>query len=157
GLPTDQAYYADTDRSGALWVTSAVGVSRIDVASPATFFDMRDGIRLSNTSDIVRFEGRLLAATQNGVLVFHPSVTGAPAHFTPIAGVSNQCWKFLVTDAQPGRPSQLLVASSDGVFQIVGEKAVPVVSSVAGSFNAATLARFADDPNRIWVGLFNGM
>src|SRR5262245_38277934 len=157
GLPTVQAYYANTDRSGALWLTTAVGVSRIDVASPATFFDTRDGLRLSNASDIVRFEGRLMAATSNGVVVFHPATAGSPARFTAVAGVTNQCWRFLVTEAQPGRPSQLLVASSDGVFQIAGDRAIPVVLSVAGSYNAATLARFAGGPNRIWVGLFNGM
>jgi len=157
GLSTDQTYYVDVDRSGALWVATQVGVSRVDIASPASFFDGRDGLPSGGFNDIIRFEHRLLGATNRGVVVLHPATVTSPARFTFVSGINNQTWKFLVTPDRPGRPPQLLAAGSDGLFRIVGETATALQPSIAGSFNNAFLAQFPDDPDRIWAALFNGL
>jgi signal transduction histidine kinase/CheY-like chemotaxis protein/ligand-binding sensor domain-containing protein len=154
GLPADQTYYVTSDRTGGLWVGTGSGVARVETPSPVSFFDERDGV--GSASDAARFRGRLYISGQNGIVYLQPAVGASPARFLPVRGIANQTWQLLETKPSPGRPAQLLAAASDGLFAVDGDAATVVQASVGGSLNVATILQSTIDPDRLWVGLFNG-
>jgi len=75
-----------------------------------------------------------------------------------VAGVANQCWAFMeFNDPDAKGASQLLLSASDGLYRIVGERAVPIVESLNRSFGAFVTVQSRIDPHRVWVGLADGL
>jgi signal transduction histidine kinase/CheY-like chemotaxis protein/ligand-binding sensor domain-containing protein len=155
GLPTDQTYYVAADRTGGVWIGTGTGLARVETPSPVSFFDERDGV--GSASDAARFGGRLYVSGQNGIVYLQPATSASPPRFLPVRGIGNQTWQLLETKPSPGRPAQLLAPASDGLFAVDGDAATVIEASVGGSFNAATILQSAIDPERLWVGLFNGL
>jgi signal transduction histidine kinase/CheY-like chemotaxis protein len=158
GLRDDSVYYVLADRQGALWLALADGLARVETPSPASFLGESDGAPAS-ISAMIRHEGSLYVATGQGAYRLSPQTgpSGFP-RFVPVSGVQGQCWSLLdVTDPEGKRPPELLLAASDGVFRIDGDKATAIVPSVARSYNAAVLKRSEAHPERVWVGLFDGL
>jgi len=168
GLRSDGVYFVHPDRQGALWLGLASGIARVETPSPVTFFGEQSGIE-GGVTQFVRHRGRLYIVTENGAYHLRPAADGRAgaaaqrwAEFRPVANTSaqgwSQSWWFLsMTDLDGGRGSSLLVATSDGVFEIDGETATIVRPSVARSFNASVLVRSKKDPSRVYVGLFDGL
>ncbi len=154
GLQTNQTYYVTADRTDGLWVGTAAGLARVETPSPASFFDEPT---IGGSSGAARFRGRLYVSGQNGILYLQPAEGASAARFLPVRGIANQTWQLLETKPSPGRPAQLLAAASDGLFTIDGDTATVIQPSVGGNFNAATLLQSKIDPDRVWVGLFNGL
>ncbi len=164
----DSLYYVFPDRQGALWLGMDGGIARVETPSPVSLFDRTSGLAGGSVSYIHRHAGILYAATSRGVYYLDASSTatrpGLPrlntASFSPVKGISTtvQCWWFLSVDDPAGRgPSQLLVATGDGLFRIDRDRAVPIRESVAGSFQPAVLYRSKRHPGRVFVGLFDGL
>jgi signal transduction histidine kinase/CheY-like chemotaxis protein len=164
----DSLYAVYPDRQGALWVGMDGGIARVETPSPLSAFDRTTGLAGGSVSHIHRHAGVLYVATSRGVYYLTPSgpppQPGMPrqsaATFAPVDGISTtvQCWWFLtVSDpSAPGR-SRLLTATGDGLYEIVGSKAVPVRESVAGSFQPAVLLASKRSPGRVFIGLFDGL
>ena len=159
GLRDSSAYYAMTDRQGALWIGLATGLSRVETLSPASFFAEADGLPPIGQSRLVRHQGHLYSATGAGVFVLQSKVAGAPfARFARVSGISSQAWDLLeFTDPAGQHAPDLLAAASDGVFRIDGDKSTTIVSSVGRSFNASVLLKSKVNGTRVWVGLFDGL
>ena len=69
-----------------------------------------------------------------------------------------QTWWLVSVDDPTGRtPSQLLVATGVGVYRIDGHRAVAIREAFDGSFQASVLYRSKRNPNRVFVGLFDGL
>jgi signal transduction histidine kinase/CheY-like chemotaxis protein len=154
GLQTNQAYYVTADRTGGLWVGTSSGLARVETPSPASFFD---DPTVGGASSAARFRDRLYVSGQNGILYLQPASGTSPAKFLSVRGIANQTWQLLEAKPSPKRPAQLLAAASDGLFTIDGDTATVIQPSVGGSFNVATLLQSKIDPDRVWVGLFNGL
>ena len=75
GLPSDVVYYAMPDKEGAVWLALDSGLARLEVPSPASFFDPQEGLP-SQPFDMVRVDGRLYAAVQTGVFYLAPAGPG---------------------------------------------------------------------------------
>jgi signal transduction histidine kinase/DNA-binding response OmpR family regulator len=166
GLP-QQAYYVASDRQGALWLELDDGIARVETPSPISVFDRASGLT-GSVSYIYRHLGTLYVATAKGVYYLASSGStsrpGAPLRttsaFVPVEGIgsNDQSWWFVSVDDPSGRtPPQLLAATSDGVYRIEGHKAVVIRQSVAGSFAASVVYRSKRNPNRVFVGLFDGL
>ncbi|HSF19235.1 MAG TPA: ATP-binding protein [Vicinamibacteria bacterium] len=168
GLTTDSVYALFADVQGGLWLGLDGGIARVETPSPLSVFDpAATGLR--SITAIQRYEETLYVATGRGVYRLRPRSSESSqrgtsassfADFVPIRGIdmSSQAWWFLLMEDPDGkRPSQLLVAVGDGVYRIEGERATPVKLSVGGSFSASVLHRSQRDPNRVWVGLFDGL
>jgi signal transduction histidine kinase/DNA-binding response OmpR family regulator len=164
----DSLYYVFPDKQGALWVGMDGGIARVETPSPVSAFDRTSGLAGGSVSYVHRHAGILYAATSRGVYYLDASSTstrpGMPrqstASFAPVKGISTtvQCWWFLSVDDPSGRgPSQLLVATGDGLYRIDRDRAVPIRESVAGSFQPAVLYHSKRDPSRVFVGLFDGL
>jgi hypothetical protein len=75
-----------------------------------------------------------------------------------LSGAPTQCWAFAnVADGRAGRPPVLAAACSDGFFEIVGDRAVPIKSPSDLSFRPNTLNVSRVDQTRVWMGLFDGL
>jgi hypothetical protein len=164
----ESLYYVFPDRQGAVWVGMDGGIARVETPSPVSVFDRTSGLSGGSVSYVHRHAGILYAATSRGVYYLGTSGpatrSGLPRHqtasFFPVKGISTtvQSWWFLSVDDPSGRgPSQLLAATGDGVFRIDRDRAVPIRESVAGSFQPAVLYRSKRNPDRVFVGLFDGL
>ncbi len=162
-----QAYCVAPDDQGALWLGLDNGIARIETPSPLSVFEHASGLR-GSVEFILRHHGTLYAMTTKGAYYLASSgpasrptvLRHTAAAFAPIGGLSSntQCWWLLSFDDPSGRgPSQLLAATSEGVYRIDEHKAVAVRESMAGSFAAAVLCRSKKDPRRVFVGLFDGL
>lgn len=156
GLPSNAIYYVMADREGAIWTAGERGMSRIEFPSPVSTFSEADGYNGSWV--VIRHQGRLYNAWQGGVTYLQPSGEGRRARFHPVSGIGQQSWAFEeMPDTVPGAPPRLVVASTDGFFEIRGEAAVPINARRDGTFRAAALERSRRDPTRLWIGLFDGL
>ena len=104
GLPSDVVYFVMPDKEGALWLALDSGLARVEVPSPASFFDADDGLP-GPPFDMIRLQGRLYAAGQTGVLYLDPPAPGAGTpRFVPVGGNRSQCWWFTPMPDAPARP-----------------------------------------------------
>lgn len=156
GLLSPSVYYVMPDREGGLWLALAVGLVRVEAESAFSLFGPDQGLKASG-SDVLRHNGQIYVAHQQGVQVLKP-VPGEPPQFVNVTGVANQCWAFMTFPDPDGkvRP-QLLLSASDGLYRIDGTTARPIVESMNRSFGAFVTLRSRLDPHRVWVGLADGL
>ncbi len=157
GLHDNAVNFIFVDGQEAIWLAQGRRIARVETSSPLSFFGESAGIK-DFVSSIVRHRGTLYVATGLGVFYWHsqPNNIHAPQpdqspEFRPVAGITAQCWSLLAAG------KTLLVATNDGVYQIVGERAVVVKASAADSFFSMTLQRSRQDSNRVYVGLRDGL
>lgn len=155
GLGSPSVYYVMPDREGGLWLALGVGLARVEAQSPFSLFGPEEGLRAA-ASDLVRFEGRLYIANGQGVQYLEPGADGMPT-LKDVRGVANQSWSFLTFTDPGGRTApQLMLANADGLFQVQGDVARPIVDAPDRSFVSFVMERSVVDPHRVWVGLTDG-
>ena len=94
GLPSDVVYFVMPDREGALWLGLDTGIARVEVPSPATFFDADDGLS-GAPQDTIRYEGRLYLTGQTGVhYLDRPAPGAATPRLVALENTRSQCWSF---------------------------------------------------------------
>jgi diguanylate cyclase (GGDEF)-like protein len=129
GLPDDVVASAFTDREGSLWLAMHGAIARVDIASPVTLLDERSGIK-GSVSAFIRYDGRLYAGTSHGLFVLDPRATHGIsaaniAHAVP--GVPGAVWRLAL-----GPDGELLIATSDGAFQLRGNGDATRIAGTAG-------------------------
>ncbi len=144
------------DREGGLWLALGVGLARVEAQSPLSIFGPTEGLRAAG-GDVFRFNGRLYIAHGQGVQYLAPATGSTLPRIVPVTGVANQCWAFTQFDDPDGGAPQLLLSASDGLYRIVGDKALPIVESLNRSFGAFVTLQSRIDPTRVWVGLADGL
>ena len=156
GLSSPSVYNLMPDREGGLWLSLAVGLAKVEAQSPFSLFGPEDGLRAA-ASDMIRHDGRLYIAHGQGVQYLSPKAGGPPDLLT-VTGIANQCWAFReFVDPDGKAPPQLLLTASDGLYQITGTVARPIVESLNRGFGTFVVATSKVDPHRIWVGLADGL
>lgn len=165
GLPSNTIYDLSLDREGALWVLMERGIARVEVPSPLTLLGETMGL-VGTPYDVCRFQGRLYFTASDGLGYLIPNNGGAGAsRATPagtmaryIASAGSQSWKLLPIDdnSLTGRP-MLLTVTADGLFQIDGDRLIPIRKSESDDFNALTIHRSRIVPSRFFVGLNDGV
>jgi serine phosphatase RsbU (regulator of sigma subunit)/ligand-binding sensor domain-containing protein len=155
GLKDGSVYDQLLDTSGKLWLATNNGISKVDINSPITSFNDRNGLE-GTVQSILRHENKLFAATNVGVFYLRAQTMAkgsalieAP-QFIRLPGISSECWDLL--SFQQDGQSRLLVATNAGTIQIEGDKASLVVNG-----DASVLHRSVRDPNRIFIGLTSGI
>lgn len=148
GLQDDMVLFSYVDQQRNLWLGLNNGISRVEIPSPLTIFDKRNGLEGSVTS--IRFyQNKLYVATSAG-LYFLDIKTNQPTNlqgnnapqFTQIEGIAPICWSLLPTE------HSLLVASSDGIYEIRKGQLNRISQG-----RAIFLRRSIKFPNRIYAGL----
>ncbi len=132
------------DRQSALWIGMQVGITRVEISSPFSYFGKEEGIE-GSVWEITRHEGRLYFATIMGLFYLDESAPG-PGRFHKVAGVSPQCWAL-----QPFGQT-LLAATFDGVYEVRGGQGRRITDGFVFS-----LHRSRQDPNRVFAGMRPGV
>ncbi|HEX8029355.1 MAG TPA: ATP-binding protein [Vicinamibacterales bacterium] len=156
GLNAPSVYYVMPDREGGLWLALGVGLARVEAQSPLSLFGPTEGLRAAG-GDVLRFNGRLYIAHGQGVQYLAPATGSTLPAIVPVSGVANQCWAFTQFNDPAGGKPQLLLSASDGLYRIEGDRAIPIVESRNRSFGAFLTLQSKIDPNRVWVGLADGL
>ena len=143
GIINNTIYFTFQDHSGAIWLATGNGISRIDYESPVIYFDKRNNfVALSN--DIIRFNGIIYVATNQGVYYLDQKTS----KFNLLKNSNNQSFAFL----EFGK--QLLVGTFNGLFKIDGDKLIPIRKTVNNEYIVHVLRRSKLNTNRIYVGAY---
>ena len=159
GLPSDVVYFVMPDREGALWLGLDTGIARVEVPSPASFFDADDGLSGAPQDTDPPSRGGCISAGQTGVhYLDRPAPGAATPRFVSLANTRSQCW-CVHADARPWprTGSVLTVACSDGLYEIEGTTSRAIRAAGDGTFRTSVTKRSSVDPTRLWVGMFDGV
>jgi signal transduction histidine kinase len=143
GLASNTILYTFQDRSGAIWLGTDNGISRIDYSSPVSYFDSRNN--LSNLpGDIIRYDGIIYTATNNGVYYLDPHMSV----FKPLKNSNNQSTSFVKLQ------NELLAGTFEGLFKINNNTLIPIRKSVGNEYDVTSLEQSKHNPDRIYVGSY---
>ncbi len=132
---------------GALWLGLNNGLARVDAGMPATYFGADEGLP-GFVVDVARHDGRLFAATSDGIRVLEPaSAPGAAATFRALPDLIDHCHALLPTE------SSLVAACDHGVHTVTATGHRPLMT-VESAF---TLHRSRAHPGWLYVGLNDGV
>ncbi len=145
GLNNNTIWNLFCDYEGNLWAALDNGISKILYPSSVQIIDERLGFE-GSIQAIKVYNNNLYVATSSGL--FYLQLTTSNKNFLPVKSVSVQSWDFLPVQ------NKLLVATNDGVFEIVNNTAniIDVNLRYAYSFH-----RSQKDTSIIFVGLHNGL
>jgi signal transduction histidine kinase/DNA-binding NarL/FixJ family response regulator len=144
GLLDNDVKYVSQDSQGNLWLALNKGISKIEYASPISIYDERSnlpGLVLSVVRDGPH--QNLYAGTTAGLFLITPS----SRKFRPVRGMTNEYYCLL-----PLEDSLLAASPQEGVVQVRENVNLRVISNPS-----YILLRSQRDPQRIWVGTFQGL
>ncbi|NVK49554.1 MAG: hypothetical protein HWE09_07275, partial [Cyclobacteriaceae bacterium] len=146
GIINNTVYFSYQDKAGGIWLATENGISRIDYASPISYFDSRSGIT-TYSHDIIRHEGTIYAGTANGIFTLDPSTS----IFHQLNNFNKQSWTFLEVE------DDLLIGSADGLFKIKSGNLIPIKRTIENEFLVNELIQSSVNPSRIFVGVNSGI
>ncbi|MCW5515426.1 ATP-binding protein [Muriicola sp. Z0-33] len=153
GLQDDTIFRLFEDNQKGVWAATNYGISRVELSSPYSIFDERQGIE-GYVNDIVVIDGKLYLANYNGVLRLgnHESIENH-SYFENISPLvsstgtsSKQAIEFLMSN------DTLFVGTRAGLYIYVDHKLEQQIKLKSGA-----LFRSKKNPNRIYVGLADGL
>jgi signal transduction histidine kinase len=128
GLPVNQVHCTFQDREGGLWLALSNGIARVELPGMISRFNNQwmecTPNEIEGCRDIIRHQGKIYAATTQGVFVLHPTPmakfnelnTFIKPRFEFIGPNKIECWDLLSSH------SALLAATKNGVFIIENNK-----------------------------------
>ncbi|MCP5046567.1 MAG: hypothetical protein GY940_05320 [bacterium] len=151
GLQDDNVKYVYEDFRGNLWLALDKGISKIEYASPISFYNDRLANLPGSVFSVVGQgpQQGLLVGTSRGLYALSPlDGRGSPGSFRPVQGIPPPCWAILPLE------DSLLAATNGGVFPVgknlrAGRKVTDTASYV--------FHRFARVPDRVLVGTLEGL
>ncbi len=147
GLQDDTIWFLYEDVQNSLWVGMHYGVSRIEIASPFTYFGEKEGLE-GSAMQITRHQGVLYVASSMGI--YHldetPGSARTSGRFRKMPDISPQGWALLPFN------DVMLAGVFDGVYEIKGNS-----SRVVSNAYTMSLHRSGQDPDRVFVGMQSGL
>ncbi|MCX6270726.1 MAG: ATP-binding protein [Bacteroidetes bacterium] len=129
------------DKDETLWATLNDGI--VEIEYPSTFGQFAQSLGLDGgVTSVIRHNGEIYATTYQGLFSFNEKIS----RFAPVPGILTACWSLVST------PSGLVVASSQGVFEVKDRK----VRLLAEGFSLVVF-RSVTDPEKIFVGQTDGL
>ena len=157
GIRDDNVYSMFVDRQDGLWMGLGNGIARVEASSPIAIFNDASGLK-GSVEYITRHNGKLHVATHQGVYILNENIDienkdkGDARFFDPVQGIKTQCWALASVDNLPGIRPMLLVATSDGIFQIDGYHSKKLTDDISLYIYQSQI-----DPKRIFIGLLDGL
>ena len=150
GLPDDFVTGLAVDREGSLWLALNTGVVRVEIASPVSVIDGRTGLQGSVYS-LARHRGQLWVGTAAGVFTTAAAggdTAGPPLRLRAGPALPPGVWSLLSVDGD------LLAGTAYGLYEIGGSAARKIGTAQSTVY---TLVRSTSDPDRVWVGMEDGL
>jgi serine phosphatase RsbU (regulator of sigma subunit)/ligand-binding sensor domain-containing protein len=145
------------DKSGNLWLALSNGISRIEINSPISYFNDRNGV-LGTVQSITRFNNTIYTATTRGLYYQSNEAIDdqlpqiRPAIFKIVKGFDEvECWDVL-TFRNKGEEILLVVTNNNITGVDHNNQSKVILSEVPWKLYQSRL-----DPARVFVGLANGL
>ena len=154
GLPDSGVLTAYQDHEGTLWLGSAYGVSRVEAGSPLSIFTT------TYVDDALRFNGSIYITSASGADSVQKLISDPRTNRPTLEklGGATQALKMRVFKDPFGGPDQLLVATSEGVLKVDGDKlARTTPAGIAGRDQSYTVRQSRRSPERVYVGHGDGV
>lgn len=142
GLEDESINDQFVDKDGNLWLAMNRGIAKIEIETPTTLFNYKNGIK-GSVEAIIRHKGVLYAATINGVYYLD-------GHFKQVEELDFDCYSlenFITED-----DTLLLVGAVDGVYEIKDNRAVLIQKMAPWQIQQSKINR-----NRLIVGDYFGL
>ena len=145
------------DRSGNLWLALSNGISRVEINSPVSYFNDRNGIK-GTVQSITRFNNTIYTATLRG-LYYLSKETGdillpqnKQSIFKIVEGFDEEeCWNVLTFSHKS--EEILLVVTNNNVTEVEhNNKSKVIIREVPWKLYQSRL-----DPARVFIGLESGL
>ena len=146
GIINNNIYFTFQDRSGAIWLATDNGISRIDYSSPVSYFDYRSNFT-TTPNDIIRYNGILFTATTNGVYY----LDGLTSSFKRLNNSNNNARSFLKIG------NELLVGTNDGLFKVERGKLSTIRKTIGNEYAIDILKMSRLNPNRVYLATEGGL
>lgn len=147
GLADDGVIYT-YHTNGKLWLGLQNGIAVLDVPSPVSVYDSRNGLK-GSVVDVLTTGDYIYAATTSGVY-YSPltgSAAGAGKMFTKIPFETDEAWKIIKYK------DGVLALTTNGLLQIGGPRAGEIKSAWRGSYMIYPSKYY---PGRFYLGLESG-
>ena len=148
GLQNDSVRDALYDRRGNLWLALNSGVSYVELDSPVSRFDSRNGLP-NYLLSAIRHQGQLYAGAFTGVYLLpndRPMLESDAQAFVQVQGCTTECFSFLAYG------DMLLAGLNNGLFWIRGRTSLRI-SDHANIYCLGTSKKF---PGYVFLGIQNG-
>lgn len=146
GLGDNAVYNLAEDAQGSLWVTMSVGISRVELQTPMTWFDERNGL-MGAVNDITRYEDNIYAATMLGFFRLVPGSTLVTApRFEKVKEIGSSVW------AMAQRNGSLLLATDLGNVELKAGR-----YRFLDDYSGAVILASRHAPDIVYVGLTDGV
>ena len=146
GLQNETVYGLLSDHKGNLWLGLDNGISKVETASPFSFFSNESGIN-TTTLSVNRFQDNLYLGTSNGLFRYNNSNS-----------------KFEIVNEVPSRQifslvphDNTLYVPSDGLYGVRNNKVYEIHASVGGDFQMFGLCIPKKNPNILLAGVVGGI
>lgn len=146
GLGDNAVYNIMEDHQGAMWVMMSVGISRVELQTPMTWFDERNGIT-GAINDIIRYNNIIYAGTMLGFFKLNPGkALEKSAQFQKIPEISTSVWAIVE------RHGSLLLATDEGTVELKNNR-----YEFLDEYSGAVMCASTYDPTVVFVGLTDGI
>jgi len=146
GLPEEYLYGVAEDREGALWLAMDSSIVRVDVSMQVSVLDRRAGLR-GAIHDVTRHEGRVIAATSDGVFALDETPAGLRAR--QIEGVQFP-WSLVSAHGD-------LLAGTFGGLYVIRGKSPPRLVEGSNDHLIYAMLQSRRDPSIVWLGMEEGL
>ncbi|MCP4959089.1 MAG: hypothetical protein GY925_07445, partial [Actinomycetia bacterium] len=145
GLRDEIVRYSYVDRQGGLWLALSNGLARVETGAPLSYWNKTSGLD-GNVKEVARHQGRLYAATTQGVYSLASASEGAAPRFLPCPGISTQCWALLST------PQGLLAGCQGGLYNVDDQQLI-----LPHNGHVLEVVRSRRDTTLLYLGLDEGL
>ncbi|GIV23390.1 MAG: ATP-binding protein [Bacteroidia bacterium] len=118
GFPDDDIYAVFRDVYGNAWVSHGRGLTQVLLALPLRSYTAAKGIE-GKITDILPRDKEIYVTTVQGIFRLTPGEKRAQR----VQGLQGECWRLAVLK------DHLLVASSQGLYEVRGGVAVPLITN----------------------------
>ncbi len=145
GLNSDDVKGIWQDKYDNIWCALDNGISKIDYASPLSFYQEDAGLE-GNVNTLIRFEGKLYVGTTSGLFVEeNANILNKTLRFIPVPQIKDPAW-----DLKSVKGS-LVAGTNNGLFTIKNDR----VSKIS-DINVVALL-FLEKENRLLAGSESGI
>lgn len=152
GLQSNNIKQIFEDQWGNLWLALEKGVTKVEYASPFTYYDEYSDLK-GLVYSVLEHNNQLYVGTSFGLhyLPFSQDVGQLQAgfikeRFQTVEKINGSCWSLLPVD------DTLLVANNKAVYRVKNNIAEEILPG-----NSFILHRSLQNPSRLWVGHTNGL
>jgi signal transduction histidine kinase/CheY-like chemotaxis protein len=136
------------DRDGGLWVGTDTEITRIQFAVGYTEFDHELGLPKGWVTGVIRYQGKIYAATQHGVYVLDAVEDGTPSsHFLRFGDRSDRCYGMTVSGSTASVISEVATYS----LNVASSRLEPIGSP------GAVVTASRTDPKRLFLSTRKGL